>query len=152
MRVKPKPKTCYSRRCVIYDIATGTRCDTPSITKAGEAIVGYSVEGLERRVWRSISEAARELGTTPAYMSNIIRDGRSFRGWCIAKTRNEQNALELAKNGGKRTEQAKEHKPKAKTGKLVSLRIDSRTVIWVEPEDATEEFAKMYRNLLNEKK
>ena len=35
-----------------------------------------------------------------------------------------------------------------KKNKLVELRIDKHTTIWVRPEDATEEYAEWYRNRL----
>lgn len=113
MRVKPKPKTCYSRRCVIYDIATGTRSETPSITKA-----------------------AAKIGCSTSFLGQIIRAGMNTNGYVVAYIEDEQKALIKlrALQEQRRNEE-----------KLVPLRIDSRTTIYVKPENATEAYAEQWR-------
>jgi hypothetical protein len=121
MRVKPKPKTCYSRRCVIYDIETGTRSETPSITKA-----------------------AAKIGCSTSFLGKIIRAGMNTNGYVVAYIEDEQKALVKL-----RALQAKgDYKPRKqrrREEKLVPLRIDSRTTIYVKPENATEAYAEQWR-------
>ena len=121
MRVKPKPKTCYSRRCVIYDIATGTRSETHSITKA-----------------------AAKIGCSTSFLGQIIMAGMNTNGFVVTYIEDEQKAIVKL-----RALQAKgDYKPRKqrkREEKLVPLRIDARTVIYVTPDKATPEYAEQWR-------
>lgn len=120
--MKPKPKTCYSRRCVIYDIETGQRSEAPSITKA-----------------------AAKIGCSTSFLGQIIRAGMNTNGFVVTYIEDEQKALVKL-----RALQAKgDYKPRKqrkREEKLVPLRIDSRTIIFVTPDKATPEYAKQYLN------
>lgn len=124
MRVKPKPKTCYSRRCVIYDIATGTRSETPSITKA-----------------------AAKIGCSTSFLGQIIRAGMNTNGFVVTYIEDEQKALvKLRALQAKGDYKPRKHRKREE--KLVPLRIDIRTVIFVTPDKATPEYAQHYINKL----
>ena len=126
MRTKPKPKTCYSRRCVIYDISTGTRGEQPSISKA-----------------------AAKIGCSISHLGQVLRGGMNINGYVVAYIEDEQKALVKlralqARGDGKKLTKRRNEK------KLVPLRIDSRTVIYVQPEKATESYAEEMRQRYKE--
>ena len=102
---------------------------------------GYNLATGEHRVWRTMGEAAAEIGTKSQYLTAIIRKKKPFKGWCIAA--DEATAKLMYDTGGKVKLAA--DKPDVK---LVQLRIDSHTVIWVRPEEANEKFAQKYRRKL----
>ena len=121
MRVKPKPKTCYSRRCVIYDIATGNRSEAPSITKA-----------------------AAKIGCSTSFLGQIIRAGMNTNGYVVAYIEDEQKAIVKLRALQARGDYKRPQK-RSREEKLVPLRIDSRTTIYVKPENATEAYAEQWR-------
>lgn len=120
MKTKPKPKTCYSRRVVIFEIATGKRSEAPSVTKA-----------------------AAKIGCSTSFLGQIIKAGMNTNGYVAAYIEDEEKALVKL-----RALQAKgDYKPKrrAEKEKLVPLRIDRKTVIYVTEDKANDEYAEQWK-------
>lgn len=106
-------------------------------------LVGYCLATGERRIWSNATQAASDLATHSQYLIQVVRAKRPFKGWCIADIEDEATAKLMYDTGGKVKLAA--DKPK---GRLVQLRIDSHTVIWVRPEEANEKFAASYKQKL----
>lgn len=115
-------------------------------------VVGYNLETGERRMWGTMSACAETIGTSVSYILIVIKNDRPLKGWCLAYEEREQKAIDLYERGGQPRNKPTKRTPLRKPAKcnkgLVSLRIDSHTVIWVKPEDATEEYAEQYREML----
>lgn len=97
----------------------------------------------EHYVWDTMTEAAECIGTNSQYLAVKVREHKPIHGWCVAH--DEHTAKMMYECGGQI--HAASEAPK---GKLVQLRIDSRTVIWVKPHEANEMFAESYRDKLLE--
>lgn len=118
MRQKPKPKTCYSRRCVCYEIATGCR-----------------------REFKSIRQMAAFIGCANTTCGMVMKSGLHTGDYIIAYIEDEQKAIVKL-----RTFQEKQNFKARKTKrKEVPLRIDARTVIYVTPDKATPEYAQKWK-------
>lgn len=118
MRTKPKPKTCYSRNCVCFEIATG-----------------------RRREFKSISQMAAFIGCANTTCGRVMKSGLHTGDYIIAYIEDEDKAVVKL-----RTFQEKQNfKAKTKGRKEVPLRIDARTVIYVTPDKATPEYAEQWK-------
>ncbi len=126
MKRKPNIKTCYSRHVVMYDIATGTRSEQPSITKA-----------------------AAKVGCSPSWLGVTMRSTMHFGNYIVAYVEDEAKAKERLHQYQSRGDFARIFR-KPNTKKKVALRIDARTIIYVEPKNANEEYAEQYRQKIKE--
>lgn len=110
--------------------------------KAKRQVHGYRLSDGEHRVWQSMTDCGASIGRTPQNVSFGIKNGTPVNGWCLAERADV--AASMYENGGNATE------PKRRSGKKVPLRIDSRTVIYVDSNEANEKFAEYYRKRLNQ--
>lgn len=102
---------------------------------------GYNLETGEYKMWRTMTDAAEYIGTKSQYLAVLVKEHRPYKGWCVAQ--DPQTARLMYESKGKL------HIAKAKpSGKLMQLRIDAHTVIWVHEEEANEAFAKRYKRKL----
>lgn len=120
MKDKPKSKTCYSRKCVVYEIVTGKRREFPSLAMA-----------------------AAMVGCSRSFLWQIIRAGMNTHGYVVAYIEDEEQAIVKLKALQARPEYRKMKQKKER--KLVPLRIDSKTIIYVPEEKATPEYAEAWR-------
>ena len=120
MKTKPKPKTCYSRRVVVYDIATGNRMEFPSVIKA-----------------------SAKVGACPSRFGEVLRSGMLINCYVCAYIEDEEKAIVKLANCQARGEYVKPQRKRSE--KLVSLRIDPKTVIMVTPDKATAEYAAQWK-------
>lgn len=111
-----------------------------------------NLETLERKYFPSFTAAAVHTGVGKMQVSKCFRDDTPFNGWyfCPAdKVGEKTERIRYLSNKwikeGMPVQQRNATKPKES---LVSLRIDSHTVILVKPENATEEYAEKYREKL----
>lgn len=111
-----------------------------------------NLETLERKYFPSFTAAAVHTGVGKMQVSKCFRDDTPFNGWhfCPAdKVGEKTERIRYLSNKwikeGMPVQQRNSTKPKES---LVSLRIDSHTVIYVKPEKATPEYAEQYRQKL----
>lgn len=123
MNTKPYHKTCYSRAVVTYHIATGTRREFPSVTRAADFV-----------------------DVSSSWLGHILRTNHKAGDYIAAYVEDEEKAKErLRFYQNKREYRRDGAKTVASTRGKVALRIDSRTVIYVDKRNATEEYAEAYR-------
>ena len=130
----PCRKTCYSKETVGFNLATG-----------------------QRRQFRSIRRAALDLGLSITGVQDCI-GRRPFHGWMFflleeEHTKKSQDSLRYWRdNYGKDGRYIGEVSPMPKKNTTntnkVPLRIDGRTIIYVDPANATPEYAEAYRKKL----
>lgn len=116
-------------------------------------VIGYNIETGERREWKSLNVAAEDIGTTYSYLAHLTHDRASIvKGWAVSYPEFEADAVSLYENGGKKERDYRRSKrmAKAPNKNLVPLRIKDKLVIWVKPEQATEEYAEEYLKMLEE--
>ena len=110
-----------------------------------------NLETLERKYFPSFTAAAVHTGVGKVQVSKCFRDDKPFNGWyfCPADKVGEKTerirylSNKWIKEGAIKGPRNTKPKPK-----LVPLRIDSHTVIYVKPEKATPEYAEQYRQKL----
>ena len=120
----PTIKTCYSRSVVGYNLTTG-----------------------ERRQWKSVRQAAESVGMNQSWFNHLLKENRPSNGWLCAYAEDEsviEERLCYYRRSGKFAKNAS--KKKRQTDGLVALRLDRRTVIYVNPDEATPEYAQQYLN------
>lgn len=108
-----------------------------------KSVVGYCLATGERREWDSITDCASYIGAVPQAVSAAIKRDRAVKGWCVAEFRHESRAASLYESGGKRNDESTEGKTR-----LVPMRLDSHTTIYVRPSEANEGFLERYRKRL----
>ena len=120
--------------------------------RAGMPLVAYRVaDGLLRR-FTSIYDLERKLGIAHSY-SNIRKNtGKACKGWLIFDAEKENDPETIAMLQAAMAEidnynQVAEERAKAtaKADRLVSVRIDSKTVILVKASKVTPDYAERYR-------
>ncbi len=111
-----------------------------------------NLETLERKYFPSFTAAAVHTGVGKMQVSKCFRDDTPFNGWyfCPAdKVGEKTERIRYLSNKwikeGMPVKRRNATKPKES---LVSLRLDSHTVILVKPEKATPEYAEQYRQKL----
>ena len=112
------------------------------------AVVGINLTTGERHEWPSVSTAAEGCGMQASWFGHLLRGHQVANGWLCAYADYQDwvaERLEYLKRSGKYSMNKNKGKGSSTKGK-VALRIDSRTVIFVWPEDATPEYAEQYRN------
>ena len=113
--------------------------------------VAVDLETGEKRFFPCTRRAAEKCGVTPDTARMCIIDDRNFHKWYFCRTDEVEAKAErirylIAKWRKEGMPIEATRKPKAK---LVSLRIDSHTVIMVPPEKATPEYAEQYRERMS---
>ncbi len=124
---KPPKKTSYSNPVVVYDLET-------------ERWSNY----------RSVSLAARSLDISNTTILIALRQQKpAKKRWLFAyKGEESKLAQSLPYHQEHYNNHVRQIKGTKKKGKKVMLRIDKHTVIYVDPKDATEEYAEQYRQRL----
>lgn len=121
MKDKHKQKTpprWNSRRCVCFEITTGKRHEFASMQKMAAFI------GCDPRAIHGVIHASMH---TSSHVVALVEDEKK----AVEKLRFFRQQYNIKKKTEKKTE--------------VPLRIDSRTVIYVTPDKATEEYAEQWR-------
>lgn len=128
---KPPKKTSYSNPVVVYDLET-------------ERWSNY----------RSISLAARSLDMSNTTIVIALRQQKpAKKRWLFAyKGEESKLAQSLLYHQEYYNNHVRQIKGTKKKGRKVMLRIDKHTVIYVDPKDATEEYAEQYRQRLADNK
>lgn len=111
-----------------------------------------NLETLERKYFPSFTEAAVHTGVGKEQVAKCFHQDTPFNGWYFCPTDKVGEKTERIRylsnkwiKEGMPIKGPRKPKPKPK---LVSLRIDSHTVIMVPPEKATPEYAEQYREKL----
>ena len=111
-----------------------------------------NLETLERKYFPSFSAAAVHTGVGKEQVAKCFHQDTPFNGWYFCPTDKVGEKTERIRylsnkwiKEGMPIKGPRNTKPKQK---LVSLRIDSHTVIMVPPEKATPEYAEQYREKL----
>lgn len=128
---KPPKKTTYSKPVVVYDLET-------------EKWHNY----------KSVSFAARSLDISNTTILIALRQQKpAKKRWLFTyKAEESKLAQSLPYHQEYYNNHVRQVKGTKKKGKKVMLRIDKHTVIYVDPKDATEEYAEKYRQRLAENK
>ena len=114
------------------------------------AVVGVNLTTGQRVKWQSVRMAADAVGFDPSWFTHLLKENRPANGWLCAYEDEEdkmKDRLDWCKRSGKYAK-IKPNAAKSTKGK-VALRIDSRTVIYVKPENATPEYAEEYRQRIS---
>lgn len=122
--MEEKRKT-RNRRVVAYDIATGERVEYQSATMAAGAV-----------------------GCNVSWLNQVLRSRMHINGYVVGYLEDEAKALGKLRNYQSRGDYARSPRRATHNGK-VPLRIDARTVIYVNPEQANEAYAERYRKMLS---
>lgn len=128
---KPPKKTCYSKPVVAYDLETGKWSN-----------------------YRSVSLAARSLEMANTTILAALRQQKpAKKRWLFAYKGEEPKIAQVMAYHQEHYDNHVRHVSETKPSKgKVLLRIDSHTSIYVDPKDATEEYAEHYRQRLAENK
>lgn len=128
---KPAKKTVYSKPLVVYDLETGKWSN-----------------------YKSISLAARSLVMANTTLLIALRQQKPAKQRWLVAYKDEEARLEqsIAYHQEHYDSHVRRISGKPSKGKKVPLRIDNRTVIYVAPENATEEYAEKYRQRLADDK
>lgn len=114
-------------------------------------IVAVNLETLERFRFPSFAKAAIATGTTVATVTKCYHDDAQHNGWYYCDNDQlEATAVRIRQLSAKWKREGMPIRPYRRKAEpnadsLVSLRIDSHTVILVPPEKATEEYARQWR-------
>lgn len=93
---------------------------------------------------RTTTKAAAKIGCSTSFLGQIIRAGMNTNGYVVAYIEDEQKAL-IKLRALQAQGDYKPRKQRRNEEKLVPLLIDSRTTIYVRPENATEAYAEQWR-------
>ena len=111
-----------------------------------------NLETLERKYFPSFSAAAVHTGVGKEQVAKCFHQDTPFNGWYFCPTDKVGEKTEriryLSNKWIKEGMPIKGPRNTMPKPKLVSLRIDSHTVIMVPPEKATPEYAEQYREKL----
>ena len=109
------------------------------------------LETMEKKYFSCIRRAAYACGVSPDMARLHMIDDRNYQKWYFCRTDEVNDKAERIRYLGVKWRSEgipldAQRKPKVK---LVSLRIDSHTVIMVPPDKATPEYAEQYREKLS---
>jgi hypothetical protein len=109
-----------------------------------------NLETLERKYFPSFIAAAVHTGVSKEQISKCFHQDTPFNGWYFCPTDMVESKTERIRYlSNKWIKEGMPIKgPRKPKPKLVPLRIDSHTVIYVKPEKATPEYAEEYRQKL----
>jgi hypothetical protein len=110
-----------------------------------------NLETLERKYFPSFVAAAVHTGVSKEQISKCFHQDTPFNGWYFCPTDMVESKTERIRYlSNKWIKEGMPIKgPRKPKPKLVPLRIDSHTVIYVKPEKATPEYAEEYRQKLS---
>jgi hypothetical protein len=110
-----------------------------------------NLETLERKYFPSFIAAAVHTGVSKEQISKCFHQDTPFNGWYFCPTDMVESKTERIRYlSNKWIKEGMPIKgPRKPKPKLVPLRIDSHTVIYVKPEKATPEYAEEYRQKLS---
>lgn len=109
-----------------------------------------NLETLERKYFPSFIAAAVHTGVSNEQISKCFHQDTPFNGWYFCPTDMVESKTERIRYlSNKWIKEGMPIKgPRKPKPKLVPLRLDSHTVIYVKPEKATPEYAEQYRQKL----
>ena len=109
-----------------------------------------NLETLEQKYFPTFKAAAVHTGVSKEQISKCFLQDRPFNGWYFCAPDQAEGKAERIRYLSNKW--IKEGMPVKGRGnakpKLVPLRLDSHTVIYVKPEKATPEYAEQYREKL----
>ena len=113
-------------------------------------VTAFNLDTLERLDFPSMARAADHCLVDKSMLQKYLRNDQMWRGWYWCPTEVAGLRMERVLYLSRRWQS--EDKPKAyrrkESPKLVPLRLDSHTVLYVKPEKATPEYAEQYRQKL----
>lgn len=113
-------------------------------------VTAFNLDTLERLDFPSMARAADHCLVDKSMLQKYLRNDQMWRGWYWCPTEVADLRMERVLYLSRRWQN--EDKPKAyrrkEHPKLVPLRLDSHTVLYVKPEKATPEYAEEYRQKL----
>lgn len=126
----------------------------PKKTRYSNPVVVFDLETEKWHNFRSVSLAARTLEMANNTLLEAMRQMKPAKQrWLVAyKGEEAKLAQSLHYHQKHYNSQVRHISVTRQNKKKVPLRIDSHTVIYVSPEDATEEYAKQYRQRLADNK
>lgn len=109
-----------------------------------------NLETLERKYFPSFVAAAVHTGVGKEQVAKCFRQDTPFNGWYFCSPNQVGDKTERIRYlSNKWIKEGMPIKgPRKPKPKLVPLRLDSHTVIYVKPEKATPEYAEQYREKL----
>ena len=109
-----------------------------------------NLETLERKYFPSFSAAAVHTGVGKEQVAKCFHQDTPFNGWYFCPTDKVGEKTERIRYlSNKWIKEGMPIKgPRNTKPKLVPLRLDSHTVLYVKPEKATPEYAEQYRQKL----
>lgn len=113
-----------------------------------------NLETLERKYFPSFIAASVHTGVGKEQVAKCFHQDTPFNGWYFCAQGDVDAKTERIKYLSRRWKadgMPVRRKAASDPSKLVSLRIDSHTVIMVPPYKATEEYAQRYREKLNKR-
>lgn len=122
------------------------------------AIVIYDLETMERKVYSSASCASAKLGIDKCKMLKSIASLNPADGRYLATSKDKEKeakrmlAYHKSVYDRKFRKSSDKQKPKTRCDEQVWLRIDAKTEILVEKENATQEYAEWFRYKMNNPK
>ena len=110
-----------------------------------------NLETLERKYFPSFSAAAVHTGVGKEQVAKCFHQDTPFNGWYFCPTDKVGEKTERIRYlSNKWIKEGMPIKgPRNTKPKLVPLRLDSHTVLYVKPEKATPEYAEEYREKLS---
>ena len=110
-----------------------------------------NLETLERKYFPSFSAAAVHTGVGKEQVAKCFHQDTPFNGWYFCPTDKVGEKTERIRYlSNKWIKEGMPIKgPRNTKPKLVPLRLDSHTVLYVKPEKATPEYAEQYREKLS---
>ena len=126
----------------------------PKKTTYSKPVVVYDLETEKWHNYKSVSLAARSLDISNTTILIALRQQKpAKKRWLFAyKGEESKLAQSLPYHQEHYNNHVRQIKGTKKKGKKVMLRIDKHTVIYVNPKNATEEYAEQYRQRLAENK
>lgn len=126
----------------------------PKKTTYSKPVVVYDLETEKWHNYKSVSFAARSLDISNTTILIALRHQKpAKKRWLFAyKGEESKLAQSLPYHQEHYNNHVRQIKGTKKKGKKVMLRIDRHTVIYVDPKDATEEYAEQYRQRLADNK
>ena len=113
-------------------------------------VTAFNLDTLERLDFPSMARAADHCLVDKSMLQKYLRNDQMWRCWYWCPTEVANLRMERVLYLSRRWQS--EDKPKAyrrkESPKLVPLRLDSHTVLYVKPEKATPEYAEQYRQKL----
>ena len=109
-----------------------------------------NLETLERKYFPSFIAAAVHTGVEKSQVAKCFHQDTPFNGWyCCPTDMVESKTERIRYLSNKWIKEGMPIKgPRNTKPKLVPLRLDSHTVLYVKPEKATPEYAEQYRQKL----